>query len=281
MSIHASPIPSLQMLKFGGSLITDKFLPSTPRMDVLVRLAQEVAAVWKPHQPSHLIVGNGAGSFGHITAKKHATRQGVITTQQWRGFAEVWREAAKLNSLVTDAFHEAGLPAIAIHPSSVVTAENGLVKNWDVAPLRAALDAGLLPVIHGDVIFDTQRGGTILSTEDLFDYLAKTLLPTRILLVGIEQGVWEDFPACTRLIPEITPTNFPIYKHALGGSNAIDVTGGMSSKVQQGLALVEQIPDLEVLIFSGEIAGSVTRGLRGDRLGTRLKAGNTPQQQVI
>ena len=75
----------------------------------------------------------------------------------------------------------------------------------NLAPLKSALANKLLPVIHGDVVFDEARGGTILSTEDLFTHLAHQLHPKRILLAGLEAGVWEDFPARTHLIEEITP----------------------------------------------------------------------------
>jgi isopentenyl phosphate kinase len=44
----------------------------------------------------------------------------------------------------------------------------------------------------------------------------------------------------------------------------------MLSKVTGMLSLVEQIPDLEVLIFSGEQSGNLIRALRGENPGTRL-----------
>jgi isopentenyl phosphate kinase len=266
----AAPHRSLVFLKFGGSLITDKQRLRVPRPEVLERLCGEIAHALQKHPEIRLVLGNGAGSFGHVPAKKYGTRQGVHTSQEWRGFAEIWHEAAALNTLVTDALHAAGLPAIAIHPSAAVTAADGKVLSWDLSPIQAALAANLLPVIHGDVIFDTRRGGTILSTEDLFDYLAVHLRPNRILLAGLEQGVWADYPLCTTLIPAITPDNIQSYLPALGGSNATDVTGGMASKVLQSLELVRVIPDLMVLIFSGETPGAVERALGGASPGTSI-----------
>src|SRR5512141_1989488 len=179
--------PPIQFIKLGGSLVTDKHRAHTPRPQVLRRLAGEIAAAMIKTQGVRLVLGNGAGSYGHIPASKYSTRKGVHTQEEWRGFAEVWREAAALNQLVTDALQDAGLPAIAIHPSSGVIAREGQVVQWNLDPITAALDAGLLPVIHGDVILDQVRGGTILSTEDLFDYLALHLNPIRILLAGLEE----------------------------------------------------------------------------------------------
>ncbi len=66
----------------------------------------------------------------------------------------------------------------------------------------------MLPVVHGDVAFDEALGGTILSTEDVFAFLAEHLSPTRILLAGIEAGVWEDFPARTKLVKQIQLSDY-------------------------------------------------------------------------
>jgi len=268
-----SPIPSLQLLKLGGSLITVKTQPRTPRLDMLASLAEEIAVVWRQNPGLRLIVGHGAGSFGHVSAKKYGTRQGVHTPEEWLGFAEVWRDASALNRLVMEALHGAGLPVIALPPSASVLARKGQVERWDLAPLKAALQAGLLPVVFGDVIFDADWGGTILSTEDLFAHLARQLRPTRLLLAGIEMGVWADYPINSQLINEITPQNLNEVAPALGGSAATDVTGGMASKVQEMLNLVQEIPGLEVLIFSGERPGQVQEAVCGAKVGTLLHYG--------
>jgi isopentenyl phosphate kinase len=189
----------------------------------------------------------------------------------WEGFAEVWQEAVALNRLFMDALHRAGLPAISFPPSASAITRDGQVGTWDLTPLRSALQAGLLPVIYGDTVFDSVRGGTILSTEDLFDYLAQQLHPKRILLAGLEAGVWADYPACTQLIPAITPATLPGVASSLGGSSATDVTGGMASKVKQSLALAQSIPGLEVLIFSGVTPGAVQQALSGSQVGTVIR----------
>jgi isopentenyl phosphate kinase len=164
------------------------------------------------------------------------------------------------------------LPVIAFSPSAGVISQDGVVLTWDLTPLQAAMQAGLLPVMHGDVVFDRVRGGTILSTEDLFMYLARQLHPERILLAGIEAGVWEDYPTCDQLIyrrshqkgcqrfsqPWVVPAR-PMSP------------GGMSSKVQQSLVLIEEFPDLVIQIFSGESPGNVKRALLGESAGTTLR----------
>jgi isopentenyl phosphate kinase len=259
-------------LKLGGSLITDKDQPGIPRLDVIARLAGEIAAARRAAPGLRLVLGHGSGSFGHVPANKYGTRQGVRSPAEWLGFVEVWREAAALNRLVMDALAAAGLPALAFPPSAAVLAEDGRLTAWQIAPLVASLEAGLLPVVYGDVVFDTQRGGTILSTEDLFDQLAIHLKPRRLLLAGLEPGVWADFPACTRLVERITPADLPGLAGGLGGSAAVDVTGGMRAKVEQCLSLAAAVAGLEAYIFSGLPAGNALQALSGESIGTRITA---------
>jgi isopentenyl phosphate kinase len=274
-----NPEPNrLHFLKLGGSLITDKNLPHTHRPVALSRLAAEIKSAREQDPSLRIVLGHGSGSFGHVAGKKYDTRKGVRTTGEWRGFVEVWWEAIHLNRYVMDAMQVAGLPAISFPPVASVTARDGLVLSWDLSPLSQALQAGLLPVVFGDVVFDLQRGGTILSTEDLFAHLVLHLPQAagfslgRVLLAGIEAGVWADFPACTRLIEVITPQSYPDLSVSVGDSHAADVTGGMATKVQHSLNLAQEMPGLEVWIFSGETPGAVEKALLGQRAGTVIQA---------
>lgn len=262
----------LVFLKLGGSLITNKPRPSTPRLELMDRLTQEIAAARSQNKHLSLVLGHGSGSFGHVPAKKYGTRQGVSSAADWGGFVEVWHQAANLNHLMMAALQKANIPAISFAVSASTNSINRELVSWDITPLQSALENSLVPVVYGDVVFDTKLGGTILSTEDIFSYLTHLLKPMRILLAGIEFGVWADYPECTQIVEKITPQNVTTVSPALSGSNATDVTGGMASKVKQMLALTEEIPNLEIMIFSGEPKGSIVEGLLGKIHGTRISA---------
>lgn len=276
----------LALLKLGGSLITDKTQPYTPRLEVMDDLARQIKSALQARPDLRLIIGHGAGSFGHVPARAYRTRDGLppratpLTHRErdesednyWKGFAEVWYQASALNWLVTQALHKAGISALSLSPASSVIASNGQVMIWEMTPLQMALSAGIVPVIHGDVVFDEVRGGTILSTEDLFSHLTHALRPDRILLAGLEEGVWADFPARTKKIERITPASFDEVSAGVGKAAGADVTGGMESKVRQMLELVQTSPGLTVQIFSGAEAGSLARALSGELVGTLVTA---------
>lgn len=272
----------LVFLKLGGSLITDKTQPYTPLLDVMEDIAVQIATTVQAQPNMRLVIGHGAGSFGHVPASEYHTRDGLPpkSTQlahrerdetednYWKGFAEVWYQASSLNRFVMKALHKIGVRALALPPSSSVIASDGKISVWETTPIRMALASGIVPVIFGDTVFDEVRGGTILSTEDLFMYLARALSPERILLAGLESAVWDDFPARTKKIEKITPSTFNEMSAGIGKSEAADVTGGMESKVKQMLELIENNPELTIQIFSGTGPGNIVRALIGETLGT-------------
>lgn len=276
----------LVFLKLGGSLITDKTQPYTPKVDVIEDVALQILTALHNQPDLRLLIGHGSGSFGHVAASEYHTRDGffpqpspLIHRQRdkteenyWKGFSEVWYQAASLNQFVMKALHKMKIPSIALPPSANVIASDGRVSIWETTSISMALAAGLVPVIYGDVTFDEVRGGTILSTEDLFGHLARALHPQRVLLAGLEAAVWEDFPARTRKVEAITPNNFSEVSEGVGKAAGADVTGGMESKVMQMLELVQQNPDLKIQVFSGAEPGNILRALRGENLGTWITA---------
>jgi isopentenyl phosphate kinase len=267
----------LVFLKLGGSLITDKLQKYTPRLDKLEALAIELRDARAELPKIQLILGHGSGSFGHYAVQEHLNPRTLALDGKasledkrayWSGFSEVWYRAAQLNRYVMDALHGVGLAAVSLPPSAAVTSANGKIANWDLTALRAALDSDIMPVIFGDIVFDSVQGGKVLSTEAVMMHLASELHPRRVLLAGLEAAVWGDYPNRHQPIARLTPSAYQTIKGKVSGSHGADVTGGMKSKVEAMLELVEAVPGLEVQIFSGEQEGSIRQALGSGQSGT-------------
>lgn len=250
----------LTLIKLGGSLITDKTVPNTFRSDIAARVAQELAEVYPELGDTGLIIGHGSGSFGHVAARQYRTIEGVRTRDEWRGFAHVARAAAELNHLLTTSLAAAGLPVMSISPSASGLARDGYLMQLAIEPLRILCSHGIVPVVHGDVCLDEMRGGTIVSTEAVFFFLARHLQVTRIFLLGEVDGVYDQEG---RIIDVITPKALAEVEGALGASRGVDVTGGMDTKVRDMVALVTDLPHLTVRIFSGLQPGLLREALLG------------------
>lgn len=260
----------ITLLKLGGSLITDKNIPRHFRRDVIQRLASEIGIV-RESSPEHLIIGHGSGSFGHVEAKKYNTMNGVTREEDWLGFVKVAQAASQLSQLIFTEFVGAELPVMRFQPSASILANGGIIQSMNTDALVNALNHKLIPLIHGDVAFDIQRGGTIVSTETIFTYLVQTLKVDRIILLGEVDGVLDSNG---KLIPTITPDSVTEIKSVLGGSDGVDVTGGMYQKVMDMLKLIATRPELEIIIANGKTPDLLIDIIRDRRLmGTKIFAG--------
>ena len=248
--------PQHIFLKLGGSLLTEKTGHEALRPQVLARLAAEIAQARAEQAGFSLVLGHGSGSFGHVAGARHGTRTGVSGPEGWFGFAEVADAAARLNRHVVAALLSAGVPAIGVAPSASAQVADGKIIYLATTTIESALNNGLVPVVFGDVAFDSTRGGTIISTEEVLDYLAGKMRGGWFLLAGETDGVLD---LDGQVIPLITRSTLPDVLPALGGSRGTDVTGGMVSKVAAMLDLADSQPGLMIRIFSGLKPGLLGR----------------------
>jgi len=254
-------LAELVFAKLGGSLITDKQAEATPRMEVIQRLAREIRGALAARPDLGLVLGHGSGSFGHMVAERYHVQSGC---SEWRGYAETAAAANRLNRIVTDALLAAGVPAVSLQPSASARARAGRLVELAVRPVQELLWRGLVPLVYGDVALDEAWGSTIISTEVAFGYLARALKPRRIVLVGEVEGVYSTDPrqgAPAHLIPVVEARHWERLGQALGGSHAVDVTGGMLTKVQLMSELVNELPGLRVSLVSGARPGVLERAL--------------------
>lgn len=257
-------------LKLGGSLITHKDQAETARITVIRRLAREIANALSQDSDLQLIVGHGSGSFGHHAAQRYGTAQGASSWEDWFGFAEVWRTAQQLNRIVGDELRNAGIPIINFSPSASAMCQKGQLIHLAIEPILRALSVGLVPLTHGDVAFDRSAGSAIVSTEQVFKYLSARLQPKRVLLAGLDAGVYPDPSKPEAVESQLSPED--IERLEVSGSEAVDVTGGMASKVKLAIEMISNNPELEISIFSGEETGAVEASLLGAKLGTLIVA---------
>jgi len=263
------------LIKLGGGLITDKKRDETLRNDVLARLAKEIheARVELAKEGKmNIVVGHGGGSFPHRPAKEYSTSKGMINEKSVEGISRVQDAASRLNRIVVGALIKAGEPAISFAPSAWLVTRDKKPSLIFKEPIEKSLELGMLMVPFGDVVFDEKMGCTIASTETVLDALGKTLDVGRIIIASNEEGVWKDYPKNTEIIEEITSENFEEVKSCLGGSNAVDVTGGMLGKVITALEISKNTK-CEVLIMSGLVPGRLKDAILGKKVpGTIVRA---------
>jgi isopentenyl phosphate kinase len=251
------------LIKLGGSLITDKARPETPRREVIARLAGEIARAAR-EIPHALVVGHGSGSFGHVAARESGIAAGLRSADQLPGVSRTQERAAALHRIVIEALLAAGALPFSIAPSSCLVADAGRPAAFAAEPLLLALDRGLLPVLYGDVVTDRSWGISIGSTERLFEALAGTLQDQgrtirRAVWLGETDGLYD---AEGRTVPTISAGDLDRVRAAIGAPAGTDVTGGMLHRVETALGLARLgVPSL---LANGLVPGLLERALRGE-----------------
>lgn len=251
---------SVILVKLGGSLLTDKTRPYTPRPAVMERLTDEVARVW-PSLRGRLMLGHGSGSFGHEAAQDTglAAPEAEVSAD---AISRTQHAAHRLHRHVIDALRDAGLPAVSFAPSSLLVTDEGRPASLHAEPVHRGLEQEVLPVTFGDVTLDRTHGGAICSTETILRALAGALRAQDVpvgpaLWFGDTEGVYD---ATGDLIDTIVPAEAEAILSDATGSDAPDVTGGMRHRVETALALARD--GTASLIASGETAGRLERALR-------------------
>src|SRR3954468_16362027 len=266
-------MPDLILLKLGGSLITEKARPETPRREAIARLAGEIASAARETH-CRLIVGHGSGSFGHVAARESGIAAGLRSRDQLPGVSRTQERAAALHRIAIEALLAAGGLPYSIAPSSCLISDAGrpaelaagplLPPELPAAPLPPPPDPGLLPVLYGDVVMDRAWGVSICSTENLFEILARTLLDQgctirRALWLGETDGLYD---AAGKTVPRISAGDLERAAGAIGAPAGTDVTGGMLHRVETALALARLgIPSL---LANGLTPGLLERAVRGE-----------------
>ncbi len=250
-------------VKLGGSVLTDKNAPESLATPTLEHVARQLAEFrqLQPEQP--LLIGHGGGSFGHYWAERYQTHAGIVDSASWWGVVQVADAMARLSRAVVATLLAAHVPAMSMQPSASAQAAAGRLQTLAWRPLADLLQAGVVPVVYGDVVLDAQQGCAIISTEGMFAALATNLHPQRIILVG-EQAVYTADPrsaANAEPIPLITSANYAAVLATLGGSHGVDVTGGMRAKVESMWRLATAVPGLEIVICGPEALLPALQGL--------------------
>jgi isopentenyl phosphate kinase len=266
------PVTDLVLIKLGGSLITDKRRPATPRLGVIERLADELFRA-RSDSREQLILGHGSGSFAHVAAAESGLEAGVRAPSQLDGVSRTQLQAAELNHLVLRALEQARNRPFSVAPSSTIVATGGRVAAFRLEPILLALELGLLPVVYGDVVLDRRQGATICSTETILLALARRLqrrgaVISRVLWLGETDGIYDTQG---RTIEEVTPANLRRVRRLIGRAAGTDVTGGMELRFDTAWTLARLgIPSW---ILNGKQPGLLAKALRGEEVpGTRVVA---------
>jgi isopentenyl phosphate kinase len=259
MTRAPDPSAGIVIVKLGGSVITRKREVEKLRPKVLARLAREVAEV----RDRRVVLLHGAGSFGHPGASRFGLalppNEGTSGAERTRGAAIVAAEVRRLHLAVLRELVRAGASPFSVPMATHARNRAGDLVHIDPSPVRAALDAGSLPVSFGDVVPDEAWGSSILSADTIALALAPALGAERVIFVSDVEGVLEGPPGRRRSV--VRNITFETVAALRPLSGRPDVTGGIRGKATAMLAIAAAGADAGLI--SGLSDGAVSRAIRG------------------
>lgn len=255
------------LVKLGGSVLTDKARLRTPRKSVIVRLTKELAGLG-----DDLIVVHGAGSYGHLLAKRYRLNDPGSGAKA-KGAAMVQRDVRALDDLVVGGFLKAGLAPVVLPPSAILAFDDGRVAAFDPAPFRDYVRQGFTPVSFGDVVRDRVRGVAVCSGDLVMLELAKAFHPRSVVFAADVDGLFTADPKKSKeaqLLLSVSNADLPLID--FGPARGPDVTGGIEAKVRCMLEIAAHAD--ECMIVNGNVKNRVRDALRGRIVvGTRVVGG--------
>lgn len=258
-------------IKLGGGLITDKGSMKKFDQKAVEKVVETLSSI--SDLGASIVLVHGAGSFGHLLAKKWGIANGLDIQKeggQWEAVKMIRSDMRELNNLIIGKMEERGLECIGYPPSDWAKG-TGARFTGDISIFQGRCGQPI-PVTFGDVVdTDDESKFGILSGDDLMLRLSTELQVTHsIFLIGDSEGVLTGPPdeSGSELITHLGPDTKIRGEH----DAEIDVTGGIGLKIERSLEIAKVVD--EVWIIDGREPGRALELLTsGETTGTKILNG--------
>ena len=206
------------LVKLGGSIITNKERPLSPRRRTINNF---VRSLKKIHEP--IVVVHGGGSYGHYWSVKFDMHT-KPAKYDLRGVSTVKNSMVELNKIILDSFLNNKLNPYSLPPTDFVSGNKPISKK--IKELKKIAQSNLIPITYGDALWYGEKKSYILSGDVIMTMLAKVLRPRLSVFVLNVDGLYADIKK-KKLIYEFRNKRPSFTKPTT------DVTGGMKRKVEE------------------------------------------------
>jgi len=159
----------------------------------------------------------------------------VRSKRQKFGFCKTRESVSALSSVIMHELLRAGVPAVLLPTCSLVEQCKGRISKFNLKPVRSALKHGLVPVLSGDMVFDSALGGSVCSGDQVISCLSSKLKISRVVFATDVDGIFTADPKKKRdakLIECVSARKLK-FKKSISRAKTTDVTGGMRGKVAE------------------------------------------------
>jgi len=210
------------LIKLGGSVITNKGKPLSPRRKSIDKIVRTLKKINEP-----IVIVHGGGSYGHYWSVKYDmhTKPAKYST---RGVSIVKNSMIELNKIILDSFLKNKLNPYCLPPTDFISGNKPITKK--IKMIEKIARSGFIPVTYGDALWYGQKKSFILSGDRIMGVLATILKPRLSIFVVNVDGLYSNIKT-KKLIRELKGSKPLISK------SSKDVTDGMDRKVDEAIKI--------------------------------------------
>ena len=236
------------LIKLGGSIITNKEKPLSPRRKTIDNILKQISKI-----KEQIVIVHGGGSYGHYWSVKYDMHTKPAKTSP-KGVAVVKNSMVELNKIILDSALKNKISPYALPPTDFMSG-NKPIKN-KILTINEIAKSGLTPITYGDALWFGQKKSYILSGDVIMTTLAKILKPRLSLFILNVDGVYSDLKT-KKLIYDFKKEK-PEIKN-----NTMDVTGGMTRKITEANKMAQS--GLKVFFVNGNKPKRISDAILGKR----------------
>ena len=182
------------LIKLGGSIITNKEKPLSPRKKIIENIAKSLKKISEP-----IVVVHGGGSYGHYWSVKYDMHT-QPKKYDMHGVAIVKNSMIDLNKIILDVFVKNKLDPYSLPPTDFMSGNKPISNK--VREIEKIAKAGLIPITYGDALWYGDKKTYILSGDKIMTHLSKILKPRLAIFALNEDGLYSDLKS-KKLIYEL------------------------------------------------------------------------------
>jgi isopentenyl phosphate kinase len=243
------------LIKLGGSVISNKEKPLSPRRKTINKLVHFLKKVDEP-----FVIIHGGGSFGHYWSVVYGMHTKPARYGS-KGVSVVKNSMVELNKIILDAFLNNKLNPYCLPPADFMVSNKPVIQK--VKEIEKIAKSNFVPITYGDALWFGNKKSYILSGDKIMTLLAKILRPRLCIFVLNVDGVYSDLKT-KKLITELKDEKPSIIK------TRMDVTGGMKRKVEEAMVIAKMGTD--VFFVNGNKPKRIVNAIKGRKFeGTVFK----------
>lgn len=222
------------LIKLGGSIITNKEKPLSPRRKTIDKIVQSLRKI-----DEEIVIVHGGGSYGHYWSVRYNMHTKPANYSP-HGVSVVKNSMVELNKIILDSFLKNKLNPYCLPPTDFMSGNKPVTKK--VKEIGKIAKTGLIPITYGDALWYGQKKFFILSGDKIMTMLSKILRPKLCIFVLNVDGLYSDMKS-KKLIRKLGK-KIPLLTKTL-----MDVTGGMSRKVEESSIIAKS--GIDVFFVNG------------------------------